>query len=69
MLNEDTLGKVACLAADCNHDGVTDISDIKLLRDAGMLLASVDQTKTAQVLLESSFAYAEYIDMVCGAAG
>lgn len=64
MLNEDTLGKVACLAADCNHDGVTDISDIKLLRDAGMLLASVDQTKTAQVLLESSFAYAEYIDII-----
>ncbi|MBP3442438.1 MAG: dockerin type I repeat-containing protein, partial [Clostridia bacterium] len=64
MLSKESLGEVCYLAADCNHDGVTDISDIKLLRDAGTLLASIDQTKTAQVLFESSFAYAEYIDII-----
>lgn len=64
MLSIDSLGDVCYAAADCNHDGVTDVSDIRLLRDAGTLLASVDQTKTAEVLFESSSAYTEYLDVI-----
>lgn len=64
MLTKDSLGATRYMAADCNHDGVMDTADIKLLRDAGMLLASVDQTQTAQVLFESSSVYAEYLDVI-----
>ncbi|MBO5420557.1 MAG: hypothetical protein J6A67_01270 [Clostridia bacterium] len=64
MLSIDSLGDVCYAAADCNHDGVTDVSDIRLLREAGTLLASVDQTKTAEVLFESSSAYTEYLDVI-----
>ncbi len=64
MLTKDSLGAVRYMAADCNHNGVVDTVDIKLLRDAGMLLASVDQTQTAQVLFESSSAYTEYLDII-----
>lgn len=64
MLIKDSLGATRYMAADCNHDGVMDTVDIKLLRDAGMLLASVDQTQTAQVLFESSSVYAEYLDVI-----
>jgi C1A family cysteine protease len=64
MLSEDNLGVSGYMAADCNHDGITDTADIKLLKDAGMLLTSVDQTKPAQVLFESSGAYVEYLDII-----
>lgn len=64
MLIKDSLGATRYMSADCNHDGVMDTVDIKLLRDAGMLLASVDQTQTAQVLFESSSVYAEYLDVI-----
>jgi hypothetical protein len=64
MLSEDNLGVSGYMVADCNHDGITDTADIKLLKDAGMLLTSVDQTKPAQVLFESSGAYVEYLDII-----
>lgn len=64
MLTEDGVGEVCYIAADCNHDGVMDATDIKLLREAGMLLASVDQTRTAQVLFESSSVYTEYLEII-----
>lgn len=64
MLTKESLGITRYMAADCNHDGVTDVSDIRLLREAGTLLASVDQTKTAEVLFESSSAYTEYLDVI-----
>ena len=64
MLTEESVGEVCYIAADCNHDGVMDVTDIKLLREAGMLLASVDQTQTAQVLFESSSVYTEYLEII-----
>ena len=64
MLSKESLGDVSYLAADCNHDGVTDAGDIRLLREAGTLLASIDQTETAEVLFESSSVYTEYLDII-----
>ncbi len=64
MLGEESIGKVGYMAADCNHDGVVDEMDTALLNQAGLLLSSVNQTKSADVLLETSAAYAEYISLI-----
>ena len=64
MLSESDIGELAYRAADCNHDGVIDEADVDLLNQAGALLAEVDQTKSAEVLLETSSAYVEYISLI-----
>ena len=64
MLSESDIGELAYRAADCNHDGVIDEADADLLNQAGALLAEVDQTKSAEVLLETSSAYVEYIELI-----
>lgn len=64
MLSESDIGELAYRAADCNHDGVIDEADVDLLNQAGALLAEVDQTKSAEVLLETSSAYVEYIELI-----
>ena len=64
MINKDSLPEVCYTAADCNHNGYVDANDIKLLNEAGLLLASVDQTKTAEILFETSSAYSAYIDII-----
>ncbi len=64
MLNKDSLPEVCYTAADCNHNGYIDSNDIKILNEAGLLLASVDQTKTADILFETSSAYSAYIDII-----
>jgi uncharacterized repeat protein (TIGR02543 family) len=64
MLSESDIGELAYRAADCNHDGVIDEADVGLLNQAGALLAEVDQTKSAEVLLETSSAYVEYIELI-----
>lgn len=64
MLTKDDVSEAVYMAADCNHDGVIDKLDVDLLNQAGTLLANVDQTKSAEVLLETSSAYVEYISLI-----
>ncbi len=64
MLTKDDVGEAVYTAADCNHDGVIDQLDVDLLNQAGALLANVDQTKPTEVLLETSSAYVEYLDLI-----
>ncbi len=64
MLGKNSLDEVYFTAADCNHNGTIDAADVRLLNEAGLILASVDQTQTAEELFETSFEYAEYIDII-----
>ncbi|MBR3835988.1 MAG: leucine-rich repeat protein [Clostridia bacterium] len=64
MLTKEDVGEAVYTAADCNHDGVIDQLDVALLNEAGALLANVDQTKPAEVLLETSAEYVEYLDLI-----
>lgn len=64
MLTEENIGTVAYMAADCNHDGMVDETDVALLNEAGILLSSVDQSKSPEVLLETSSAYIEYVTLI-----
>ena len=64
MLTKDDVSEAVYMAADCNHDGVIDESDVAILNEAGMLLTSVDQSKPAEVLIETSSAYVEYLDLI-----
>ncbi|MBR3835447.1 MAG: leucine-rich repeat protein [Clostridia bacterium] len=64
MLTEAGVGEAVYMAADCNHDGVIDDLDVALLNEAGTLLTEVDQSKSAEVLLETSTAYVEYLELV-----
>lgn len=64
MLTKDDVSEAVYMAADCNHDGVIDQLDVDLLNEAGALLADVDQSKSADVLLETSSEYVEYLDLI-----
>lgn len=64
MLTQDDVSEAVYMAADCNHDGVIDQLDVDLLNQAGTLLANVDQSKPAKVLLETSAAYVEYLNLI-----
>lgn len=64
MLTENMVDTAVYMAADCNHDGVIDETDTALLNEAGTLLASVDQTKPIEVLLETSSEYVEYLALI-----
>ncbi len=64
MLTKDDVSEAVYMAADCNHDGVIDQLDVDLLNEAGALLVNVDQSKPAEVLLETSSAYVEYLDLI-----
>ncbi len=64
MLTKDDVSEAVYMAADCNHDGVIDQLDVDLLNQAGTLLANVDQSKPAEVLLETSAEYVEYISLI-----
>lgn len=64
MLSKESVVEVCYTAADCNHNGYIDSNDIKMLNEAGLLLASVDQTLSPEVLFETSSAYTEYIDII-----
>ena len=63
MLTRDDVDEAVYMAADCNHDGVIDDADVDLLEQAGVLLASIDQTKSEEELLETS-AYVEYLNLI-----
>ena len=64
MLSKDQVGEAVWMAADCNHDGDIDQTDVDILNQAGVLLANVDQTKTEEELQTSSsyIAYRNLID-------
>ncbi len=64
MLTKEDVSEAVYMAADCNHDGVIDQLDVGLLNQAGALLANVDQSKSAEELLETSSAYVEYLDLI-----
>ena len=64
MLTREQVGEAVWMAADCNHDGVIDQLDVDLLNQAGVLLSSVDQTKTQEELLETSAEYNEYLSLI-----
>ena len=63
LLDEDDVGTAIWAAADCNHDGVIDESDVDLLTGAGLLLNEVDQSATAAEL-ETNAAYIEYMGLI-----
>ena len=63
MLTREQVGEAVYMAADCNHDGVIDEFDVELLEEAGVLLASVDQSKT-QEELQTDSVYVEYLNLI-----
>ena len=64
MLTREQVGEAVWMAADCNHDGKIDQTDVDLLNQAGLLLSSVDQTKPTEELLETSSEYNEYLNLI-----
>ncbi len=64
MLTADDIGSAKMRAADCNHDGVVDVLDHRILRDAGLLLKNVNQTLPTQELMTTAEwqAYSAVID-------
>ena len=63
MLTKEQVGEAVYMAADCNHDGVIDDNDVDLLEQAGLLLASVDQSKTQEELKTDSV-YIQYLNLI-----
>lgn len=63
MLTQQDVTPAEFMAADCNHDGVIDESDVSLLNDAGLILAGVDQSKPEAEFMTSQ-AFSEYIDLI-----
>ena len=68
MLDKDDVGSAIWTAADCNHDGVIDETDVDLLTGAGLMLNDVDQSKTAAELATNSD-YIEYVKLIDQSAG
>lgn len=64
MISKNDVSEAVYMAADCNHDGVVDDSDVELLEQAGVLLANVDQSKSKEELLETSSVYNEYLNLI-----
>ncbi len=63
LLSRERVGEAVYMAADCNHDDVIDENDVALLEQAGIILASVDQSKTPAELVTDS-AYVEYLNLI-----
>ena len=63
MLTREQVGEAVYMAADCNHDGTIDSNDVDILQQAGVLLASVDQSKS-QGELQTDSAYVEYLNLI-----
>ena len=63
LLSKEQVGEAVYMAADCNHDDVIDKADVALLEQAGIILASVDQTKTEAELMTDA-AYVEYLSLI-----
>lgn len=63
MLTEEQVGEAVYMASDCNHDEVIDNLDVKILEQAGLLLADIEQTKSAEELQTVSN-YIEYLNLI-----
>ena len=63
QMTREQVGEAVWMAADCNHDGVIDQLDVDLLNQAGVLLSSIDQTKTQEELAADSD-YVEYLSLI-----
>ncbi|MDD7338098.1 MAG: dockerin type I repeat-containing protein, partial [Ruminococcus sp.] len=63
LLTREQTGEAKYLAADCNHDGEINASDVEILQNAGLLLSDVDQSKSQEELKTDS-AYEEYSELV-----
>lgn len=63
ILTKNMVGHVNYTAADCNHDGVVNSSDILLLEQAGLLLSQINQKKDIEDLMTSA-AFCEYIELI-----
>ena len=63
LLTREQTGEAKYLAADCNHDGEINASDVEILQNAGLLLSDVDQSKS-QEELETDSAYEEYSELI-----
>lgn len=63
MLTREQVGEAVYMAADCSHDDVIDENDTAILEQAGVILASVNQSKSSEKLAEDS-AYAEYLSLI-----
>lgn len=64
LLSRELVGEAVYMAADCNHDGIIDSLDVDILNQTGVLLASVDQSKSEEELLETNSAYVEYLNLI-----
>lgn len=64
VITSDSISEAVYMAADCNHDGVIDSLDAGILRQAGVLLSQVDQSKSPAELYETSAAYVEYCNLI-----
>ena len=62
MLTADDVTSAELMAADCNHDGVIDESDVALLNDAGLILTSVEQSEPES--FETSSVFSEYTGLI-----
>ena len=62
MLTQNDVSQAVYMAADCNHDGAIDESDVSLLNDAGLILSSVNQSEPES--FETSSVFSEYIGLI-----
>ena len=62
-LTREQVGEAKYLAADCNHDGLVDSSDVLILQKAGVLLAQVNQSES-DTDIEENQAYQDYIELI-----
>ena len=63
LLTEEQVGSLKWSAADCNHDGLVDSSDVMILQKAGVLLAQVNQSES-DTDIEENQAYQDYIELI-----
>ena len=63
MLDREQVGAAKWMAADCNHDGEINATDVAILEQAGLLLANVDQTMSQDELMQSDY-YMEYLNLI-----
>lgn len=62
MLNQSDMNELNYMAADCNHDGMINDNDVKLLEKAGLLLSDIRQNE--DVVVESGEEYNEYTELI-----
>lgn len=63
LLNREQIGEAKYLAADCNHDGEVDSTDVAILEQAGLLLANVNQSASQEDLMQSD-SFQEYLNLI-----